>query len=40
MADETKEMSVDHDIHFTYKENPDMESLCQGDVLEKNRRLE
>ena len=39
MADETKEMSVDHDIHFTYKENPDMESLCQGDVLEKTDAL-
>lgn len=39
MTDETKEMSVDQDIHFTYKEKPDMESLCQGDVLEKTDAL-
>ena len=39
MTDEAKEMSVDQDIHFTYKEKPDMESLCQGDVLEKTEAL-
>lgn len=25
---------IDKNIHFTYKPNPDMQSLCQGDVLE------
>ena len=25
---------VDKNIHFTYKEKPDMQSLCQGDILE------
>lgn len=25
---------IDKNIHFTYKSNPDMQSLCQGDVLE------
>lgn len=35
-TEETKEISVDKDIHFTYKEHPEMNMLCQGDVLEKN----
>ena len=25
---------IDKNIHYTYKPNPDMQSLCQGDVLE------
>ena len=25
---------IDKNIHFTYKPNPDMQSLCQGDVFE------
>ena len=36
---EDKELVLDRDIHFTYKENPDMTSLCQGDVLEKTDEL-
>ena len=36
---EDKELVLDRDIHFTYKENPDMTSLCQGDVLVKTDEL-
>lgn len=25
---------MDNEIHFTYKPNPDMKTLCQGDILE------
>lgn len=38
-TEETKEISVDKDIHFTYKEHPEMNMLCQGDVLEKTEEL-
>ena len=38
-AEETKEISVDKDIHFTYKEHPEVNMLCQGDVLEKTEEL-
>ena len=30
---------VNHKIHFTYTNNPDMASLCQGDILEKTSSL-
>lgn len=30
---------VNHRIHFTYTNNPDMASLCQGDILEKTSSL-
>lgn len=36
---EDKELVLDRDIHFTYKETPDMTSLCQGDVLVKTDEL-
>ena len=42
MAEATKEFKdvlSNQDIHFTYKEYPDMNSLCQGDVLEKTDEL-
>lgn len=39
MREETKDVSLEQDIHFTYKEHPDMTSLCQGDVLEKSNKL-
>lgn len=29
-----KEGATDSQVHFTYKSNPDMSSLCQGDILE------
>ena len=31
--------SIDRNIHFTYKPEPDMETLCQGDVLEITEEL-
>lgn len=31
--------SIDRNIHFTYKPDPDMETLCQGDVLEITEEL-
>lgn len=31
--------SIDRNIHFTYKPEPDMENLCQGDVLEITEEL-
>lgn len=31
--------SIDQNIHFTYKAKPDMNSLCQGDVLEITEEL-
>lgn len=35
--DEIEERYVaENSIHFTYKEHPDMASLCQGDLLEVN----
>ncbi len=42
MAEATKEFKdvlSNQDIHFTYKEYPDMNLLCQGDVLEKTDEL-
>ena len=33
------ELTLDKAIHFTYKENPDFTSLCQGDVLDKTPAL-
>lgn len=38
MSDVEKEVqdeSLDKDIHFTYKEYMEKNSLCQGDILEK-----
>lgn len=31
---EKKEYLIDKNVHFTYKTNPNMKSLCQGDLLE------
>lgn len=31
--------SIDRNIHFTYKPEPDMENLCQGDVLKITEEL-
>lgn len=39
MAEEPRQLSIDQDIHFTYKEKPNMASLCQGDVLAKTDEL-
>lgn len=39
MIEEIKDVSLEQDIHFTYKEHPDMNSLCQGDVLRKTDKL-
>lgn len=36
---EKNEYTIDKNIHFTYKATPDMESLCQGDVLEITEEL-
>ena len=33
-ADGNSGYFVDKNIHLTYKEKPDMQSLCQGDILE------
>ena len=35
----TNEYSIDKSIHFTYKSNPDMQSLCQGDILNPTEEL-
>lgn len=37
--EEKNEHSIDKGIHFTYKLNPDMQSLCQGDVLKITEEL-
>lgn len=39
MIEEPHAIKVDNRIHFTYKENPDMTSLCQGDVIIKTKEL-
>ena len=31
--------SIDKNVHFTYKQEPDMKTLCQGDVLEITEEL-
>lgn len=36
---EKVEYSIDRNIHFTYKPEPDMKTLCQGDVLEITEEL-
>ena len=28
-----EESATENQVHFTYKSNPDMDSLCQGDIL-------
>lgn len=33
LVEEGSLYSIEGNIHFTYKKNPDMSSLCQGDVL-------
>lgn len=35
----SEDLIVNRDIHFTYKNEADMLSLCQGDVLEKTDAL-
>lgn len=39
LENEKGEYSIDRNIHFTYKPEPDMETLCQGDVLEITEEL-
>ena len=34
VAEEIQDESIDKDIHFTYKEYMEKDSLCQGDILE------
>ena len=36
---EVQEESLNKDIHFTYKEHMEINSLCQGDILEKTADL-
>lgn len=33
LMEEKYKYSIDTNIHFTYKADADMKSLCQGDVL-------
>ena len=33
MSQVTDNSAGENQVHFTYKRNPDMDSLCQGDVL-------
>ena len=35
VEEEIQDESIDKDIHFTYKEHMEKDSLCQGDILEK-----
>ena len=35
VEEEIQDESIDKDIHFTYKEYMEKDSLCQGDILEK-----
>ncbi len=39
LENEKSGYSIDRNIHFTYKPEPDMETLCQGDVLEITEEL-
>ena len=34
VAEEIQDESIDKNIHFTYKEYMEKDSLCQGDILE------
>lgn len=40
LMEEKYEYSINKNIHFTYKADADMESLCQGDVLNITEELE
>lgn len=39
MSEEPSQLFLTENVHFTYKANPDMNSLCQGDVLIKTDEL-
>lgn len=39
LENEKSGYSIDRNIHFTYKPDPNMETLCQGDVLEITEEL-